>query len=628
MYSVTNGISKFTSKNIGHANSAISTHGAIPSTQGTISSTVNTQTMNVSTSETSRISTGGTQSTMTGLTSTYPRSPSGTMVSSTNGTTLNSTMDVSSTVVSDVSTSTYDKTVFQLSSTGTSILDTTSAEYVSTITNGTYPESSTETSILDTTSAEYVSTMTNGIFPESTTLSSLIRTTLNGTLTNMTSNGTPTNLTSNETLTNLTSNLPSNLNRIDPQNSNWMFGRFKESYPCDSLECIIVDRYRYYTYDVLVKLSILLGIVGLIGAIGNILVIMVFARNRVKRNSTYFMLTLAIIDLMVCTIVIPGVIAREWRAVFYSDVLCKGLEFMRSLMIPSSALILVAIALDRFFLICISTKEIMTTFVAKIVILVIMLLGMSLGIPPLLSVGLLKDNEGSYLPICVKSDEYLNDTSQYHYWYFVSGLFAVMIVAILILYLLIFKKVIQQSNRWKNRTNKIFPERRNTHENLHGRTTIEPISSQLDSTDRKGPSNNTNIAELSTVTEHDTIITNKETPIAPQPSTSATCDTKPLKMKNSKQGISINSNTNIKTLSDMKRRSTHVKTTQVLFIVTLVYIFSFLPTFLETNEVIPDNKYLTYVYFVNNAANPIIYSFMNAKFREEAKRLYCKCFRT
>jgi hypothetical protein len=62
-----------------------------------------------------------------------------------------------------------------------------------------------------------------------------------------------------------------------------------------------------------------------------------------------------------------------------------------------------------------------------------MLLGMSLGIPPLLSVGLLKDNEGSYLPICVKSDEYLNDKSQYHYWYFVSGLFAVMIVAILIL---------------------------------------------------------------------------------------------------------------------------------------------------------------------------------------------------
>jgi hypothetical protein len=504
---------------------------------------------------------------------------------------------------------------FHEPSTGTSILDTTSVEYVSTVTNGTFPKLSTTTSILDTTSAEYVSTMTNGIFPESTTLSSLIRTTLNGTLTNMTSNGTPTNLTSNETL----------LNRIDPQNSNWMF---KESYPCDSLECIIVDRYRYYTYDVLVKLSILLGIVGLIGAIGNILVIMVFARNRVKRNSTYFMLTLAIIDLMVCTIVIPGVIAREWRAVFYSDVLCKGLEFMRSLMIPSSALILVAIALDRFFLICISTKEIMTTFVAKIVILVIMLLGMSLGIPPLLSVGLLKDNEGSYLPICVKSDEYLNDTSQYHYWYFVSGLFAVMIVAILILYLLIFKKVIQQSNRWKNRTNKIFPERRNTHENLHGRTTIEPISSQLDSTDRKGPSNNTNIAELSTVTEHDTIITNKETPIAPQPSTSATCDTKPLKTKNSKQGISINSNTNIKTLSDMKRRSTHVKTTQVLFIVTLVYIFSFLPTFLETNEVIPDNKYLTYVYFVNNAANPIIYSFMNAKFREEAKRLYCKCFRT
>jgi hypothetical protein len=54
----------------------------------------------------------------------------GSWISSTNGTTLNSTTDVSSTVVSDVSTSIYDKTVFQSSSTGTSILDTTRAEYV------------------------------------------------------------------------------------------------------------------------------------------------------------------------------------------------------------------------------------------------------------------------------------------------------------------------------------------------------------------------------------------------------------------------------------------------------------------------------------------------------------------
>lgn len=385
--------------------------------------------------------------------------------------------------------------------------------------------------------------------------------------------------------------------------------------PCLSIDCIF-ERYRRNSYYELLHLSLFLGFIGLIGGIGNIIVIMVFARNRVKKPSTYFMLTLAIIDFMVCVVVIPGVIAREWKIKFYTDVLCKGLEFMRSLMIPASALILVAIAFDRFFLICMSTKEVMTKFTTKIVIFVIMVIGMSLGVPPSLFMSVyVKDNDKMQnYQICLKSDKYMDDIAQYQYWYFVTALFGIMTCTILVLYILIFKKVLQQSRMWKNRRPKIFPQRRNT------AGTFEDIS-----VTRRTSANETKVLDISissTIVNPSVKMETKNDPCT------SGVNSKTLKARNSKQAMTASSSsTNIKTLSDIRKRSTHVKTTRILFIVTLVYIFSFLPTFLETNEVLEPNRYLTHVYFVNNAANPIIYSFMNAKFREEARRMYCKCIK-
>ena len=68
-------------------------------------------------------------------------------------------------------------------------------------------------------------------------------------------------------------------------------------------------------------------------------------------------------------------------------------------------------------------------------------------------------------------------------------------------------------------------------------------------------------------------------------------------------------------------RRIHIKTTQVLFTVTLVYIFSFLPTFLMSYNIVPQQQVIYLMYFFNNAANPMIYSFMNPKFRAEVYKL-------
>lgn len=49
-----------------------------------------------------------------------------------------------------------------------------------------------------------------------------------------------------------------------------------------------------------------------------------------------------------------------------------------------------------------------------------------------------------------------------------------------------------------------------------------------------------------------------------------------------------------------------------------------LPAFLMTVDLLPYRMIVFYMYFANNVANPIIYSFMNHNFRAHLKHLICR----
>ncbi|CAL1528049.1 unnamed protein product [Lymnaea stagnalis] len=82
------------------------------------------------------------------------------------------------------------------------------------------------------------------------------------------------------------------------------------------------------------------------------------------------------------------------------------------------------------------------------------------------------------------------------------------------------------------------------------------------------------------------------------------------------------------------------KTTTVLFAVTLAYILSFLPylTVMVLRSIIRDleenlspvgelaYKLCVKSFFINNAINPLIYSFLNQTFRQDAKLMIIKCY--
>ena len=73
-----------------------------------------------------------------------------------------------------------------------------------------------------------------------------------------------------------------------------------------------------------------------------------------------------------------------------------------------------------------------------------------------------------------------------------------------------------------------------------------------------------------------------------------------------------------------RNRIANLKTAAMLFVVTVVFIVTFLPAFLMALQLIPYSMTVFYMYFANNVANPVIYSFMNKNFRDDLKKLFCR----
>ena len=66
----------------------------------------------------------------------------------------------------------------------------------------------------------------------------------------------------------------------------------------------------------------------------------------------------------------------------------------------------------------------------------------------------------------------------------------------------------------------------------------------------------------------------------------------------------------------------NIRTALMLFVVALVFIFSFLPAWLMAVKIIDFHILIFYMHYLYNVANPVIYAFMNQSFRRELKRVF------
>ncbi|KAI0237511.1 hypothetical protein LSAT2_011942, partial [Lamellibrachia satsuma] len=90
-----------------------------------------------------------------------------------------------------------------------------------------------------------------------------------------------------------------------------------------------------------------------VGTAGNGVVLYVFWRKKDKLVATVFILTLAFVDFITCLVVVPYTMYMEYSGFrLRYDFFCKTYHFLITSNIPFSALVMVAIAVDRYLCIC------------------------------------------------------------------------------------------------------------------------------------------------------------------------------------------------------------------------------------------------------------------------------------
>ncbi|XP_074649151.1 neuropeptide FF receptor 2-like [Tubulanus polymorphus] len=127
-------------------------------------------------------------------------------------------------------------------------------------------------------------------------------------------------------------------------------------------------------FKLLVHMVILISVAYLVAfvlaIIGNVLVVSVVYKNpRMHTVTNYFIVNLAVADLLVAIIVLPitlvDTILTNWR---FGGVMCKAIPFLQGMVVSASVNTLAAIAIDRYFAICHTLKCKVSRRASKIII--------------------------------------------------------------------------------------------------------------------------------------------------------------------------------------------------------------------------------------------------------------------
>ncbi|XP_041361669.1 orexin receptor type 1-like [Gigantopelta aegis] len=335
------------------------------------------------------------------------------------------------------------------------------------------------------------------------------------------------------------------------------------------------------------------GFMMLFGVLGNVLVCFVFIK-KMKRGTQNFLITsLAVFDLLSSLLAMPVEIAdMRYYYTFHSEVACKLLRFINALCCLSSIVTLLAIAIDRYLKVCRPLETQMKLRQAKLSVGVAVCAGLAFSWPALVIYGIRTvqtEVVGVLGKDCSTSDSMIDTLYPLVYHAVLAVGFIAFTVALIVLYGLICVSA-KKHKRYMARTSDIG-------KSISGKKHTSMSSLEC----------STSNARLSDIDD-----------VQPQLSKDST-----------------------KRETTLRRRRMKDKTTVIGFVVTLVFVLSFLPFLslvgarsvfknfdydLKGAAMVAFNVFIR-SYFVNSAANPIIYGVLNVRFRQESivlfKRMMC-----
>lgn len=132
-----------------------------------------------------------------------------------------------------------------------------------------------------------------------------------------------------------------------------MYTNARVVYTYRDNDTITVEELNEKLFVLHIPALVFVAIAMVVGIVGNLLVVIIYKRNYRRTNHRYFILFLAIIDLLACSTGLPFLIASlRLPYLMTSAIACKVLRYFHYMTNNSSGLLLVVISVERYRKIC------------------------------------------------------------------------------------------------------------------------------------------------------------------------------------------------------------------------------------------------------------------------------------
>ncbi|XP_071846622.1 uncharacterized protein [Apostichopus japonicus] len=376
-------------------------------------------------------------------------------------------------------------------------------------------------------------------------------------------------------------------------------------------------------------------VVFLIGFFGNSLVVYVYTKKRVQSSTTILIRTLAFSDLLVCLLRLGAVYHWTHETSYTVKFLCPLFLSSSFFSVFSSVFVTVAIAVDRFYAVCRAGRRGITPFLARVVSVGCVSVAVLLASPALYVYGTVTVSPNVSVCTAIHPVPVL----------VIQGLlvricYVISITIITVMYIRVYITIRSKA--------KVLARHRRT-DPSHG--TIADTSTAVVGQHTTGSLDEDDMNTLTTTaappasvdilpntvaqcTNDRPIHLTNATDDTVQPSGNRQTTSKPetgtLKV------ITTVSNNNIPRLQATSKGKLQRRTTFMLLMTTIVLFVTWLPsTYLryisrDTRAAIINSGPLAhsllimgeYLFFINNAINPVIYAFVNRRFREDCRKVF------
>ncbi|KAL4237360.1 hypothetical protein ACF0H5_002078 [Mactra antiquata] len=348
----------------------------------------------------------------------------------------------------------------------------------------------------------------------------------------------------------------------------------------DELLQIINDEAAYN----LIPVFVTCGIIMLFGIIGNGLVVKVYWSRMNHSAKRTFILALALLDLMVCAVVIPfELYDLRNQYTFQYESVCKSMRFLEYTTVLTAGFVLVSISFERYYFICKAFQD-FNSKKAKLICLTCALVAMVIATPSTIFAGSKTrrfQNGAVNITGCecsMNSEDHNNDSFKRLYYYCLAAIFFGCFLIFIVIYAIIGHLL------WKYHKGKLIPDIGKLSEKAM--PSNHEVSKQMSLENSSGQS-------------HGSCFFGKD---------------RTMKVHG-------------------KRCIKSVGSIVIFFSVTVAFVLSFLPhiivrllMFFNINlgsELL--YNFMVRSYLISNVCNPFIYSILNKSFRKELKRTF-KCF--